>query len=288
MDPAAPQPPSQDSVLITGLPRSGTTMTCWLLNQLNAVVALHEPIQFAAYPETESISSILHHFIRETRAQLLRDGTAPSHAMQGRIESNPVSSSSSADPSRRVIHQHQIVAFTHVNSESFQLAIKHNAPFTAQLDQLEKHYTLAIIIRNPLALLCSWQTVPLPIREGRLPMGERYDESLRTCLSKLDDPLHRQIAILDWCFAKYQHAAHVYKYEDLIATGGRVLSSLFPSAKDLNVTLSSRNQNPLYPLHLSPSLANCLFDRSEAWRTFYTEEDILALVNHATESVTET
>jgi hypothetical protein len=276
-----PETAGPENVLITGLPRSGTTMTCWLINKLNDAVALHEPIRFSDYPDGRLISSILVDFIRETRAQLLREGTAPSHAMQGRIESNPISSISESDQQRRIIHRREIVHFGQPMSNGFQLAIKHNAPFTALLDSLSSEYPIAMIIRNPLALLCSWQTVPLPIRDGRLPMGERYDPHLRDQLSTLSEPLHRQIAILDWCFEKYRNkpANHLFKYEDLIATGGRQLASLFPAARDLNVELTSRNRNQLYPLHLCASLASELLQRSQAWREFYTEAEILALAN---------
>jgi hypothetical protein len=277
MLPASAESPVPENVLVTGLPRSGTTMTCWLLNSLRDVVALHEPIKFADFPDTQSVGSIVEEFIQTTRTQLLHEGTAPSHAMQGRIESNPVSSESDPDQPRRVIHNHQLVAFGKPNHNHFQLVIKHNAPFTALLEPLAQQYPLAVVIRNPVALLCSWQTVPLPIREGRLPMAERYDKDLRESLAGLSEPLHRQIAILDWCFDKYRSAQIHYKYEDLIRTGGRVLASLFPAAQGLNVELTSRNQNTLYPLHSCSTFARALLERSQAWRLFYSEAEILAL-----------
>ncbi len=277
----SPNNPLHANILVTGLPRSGTTMTCWLLNQLNNVVALHEPLRLSDYPDSRPLPSILRQFIQETRDQLCREGTAPSHAMQGKIESNPISSGSGTNQLRSVIHNHQLVDFGKRDGSEFQLALKHNAPFTALIDTLSTEYPVAVIIRNPLALLCSWQTVPLPIRDGRLPMAERYDAQLRDKLSTLKEPLQRQIAILDWCFQKYHNtsASHIFKYEELIATGGRQLASLFPGARELKVDLSSRNRNSLYPLHRSTALAHELIQGSDAWRKFYTEIEILDLAS---------
>jgi hypothetical protein len=267
------------NILVTGLPRSGTTMTCWLLNQLSDVVALHEPLRLSDYPDSRTLPSILKQFIQETRDQLSREGTAPSHAMEGKIESNPISAGSGPNQLRSVIHRHQVVDFGKPHSSDFQLAIKHNAPFTAMIDTLSAEHPIAVIIRNPLALLCSWHTVPLPIRDGRLPMAERYDAQLRDKLSTLKEPLQRQITILDWCFQRYHNtsASQIFKYEELIATGGRQLASLFPGARELKVDLSSRNRNSLYPLHCSKTFAHELIQGSHAWRKFYTEAEILDL-----------
>jgi hypothetical protein len=266
-------------VLLTGLPRSGTTLICWLLNKLPNVVALHEPLQLRSHPETMSVPSILNEFIRETRAQLIREGTAPSHATQGSIESNPISTPTESGQSRIVVHSHQIVFFGKPKTADFQLAIKHNAPFTALIEGLCTIYPMGAIIRNPLALLCSWQTVPLPIREGRLPMAERYDKDLSKKLDSLKHALDRQLLILDWCFDKYRQLsdANIFRYEDIITTGGGTLSRLFPSAKGLKEELITRNRNTIYPLQSSARLAETLLNTSGSWRAFYTEQDIFSL-----------
>jgi hypothetical protein len=43
---------SENDVVLTGLPRSGTTLTCHLLNKLPDTVALHEPMQGVDYGDT--------------------------------------------------------------------------------------------------------------------------------------------------------------------------------------------------------------------------------------------
>ena len=245
---------SSENVLLTGLPRSGTTMTCWLLNKVSNVIALHEPILFKDYSSSLSLTSILEQFIINARTQLVTEGNAPSHAMQGKVHSNPISTPSKPRQNRSMVHSHQIVHFGKPSSDSFQLAIKHNAPFTAQLETLSQIYPLGVIIRNPMSLLYSWQTVPLPIREGRLPMAERYDKKLSQKLSSVENILDRQVLILDWCFQKYQqvNSANIFRYEEIVATGGRILSSLFPNALGLAVPLLSYNRSEIYPDYQVP------------------------------------
>jgi broad-specificity NMP kinase len=54
---------SRSIKLITGIPRSGTTLCCKLLNQRADVVALHEPINPGAMPQSytakEALDSIV-------------------------------------------------------------------------------------------------------------------------------------------------------------------------------------------------------------------------------------
>jgi hypothetical protein len=267
------------NVMLTGLPRSGTTLTCWLLNKIEDIVALHEPLQLANYPATKPILSILDEFVRETRVQLMKEGTAASYAMHGRIDTNPISNLIDMSQDRQVVHSHQNVDFGKQTTDKFQLAIKHNAPFTALVNEISSEYPVGVIIRNPLALMCSWHTVPLPIGEGRLPMAERYDNTLSRSLCSINDKVKRQLTILRWCFEKYQSvpACNIFKYEDIIASGGRQLSLLFPKASQLNLRLSSRNYNSIYPLELRESLTNALIKQPEGWDQFYTEEEVSSL-----------
>jgi hypothetical protein len=206
--------------------------------------------------------------------------------MQGKIHSNPISTPSKPNQSRSLVHSHQTVHFGKPSSDSFQLAIKHNAPFTARIETLSQSYPLGVIVRNPLSLLYSWKTVPLPIREGRLPMAERYDKEFGQKLSSVEHILDRQILILDWCFQKYQQVipANVFRYEEIVATGGRLLASLFPNALDLTVRLSSRNQNEIYPHQSSSMLIERLMQGQRHWQAFYSEEEVVSMSRQAKEN----
>ena len=67
------------NVLITGTPRSGTTLLCSLLNKLPDTVALHEPMNVWEFPncrDAAAIADVIEGFCNETRKSLLEHGVA--------------------------------------------------------------------------------------------------------------------------------------------------------------------------------------------------------------------
>src|SRR5947199_3899761 len=82
---------SQRNVLITGIPRSGTTLVCSLLNKVPDVVALHEPMDvwdFAGARDAASLASIIENFCAQSRRSLREDGFAISKHIGGEIRDN--------------------------------------------------------------------------------------------------------------------------------------------------------------------------------------------------------
>jgi hypothetical protein len=71
------------NVVLTGLPRGGTTLTCHLLNQLPDTVALHEPIPPGKFVglEEEAVLDGVEQFFR----RMWRRGVAFSKPLKGRM-----------------------------------------------------------------------------------------------------------------------------------------------------------------------------------------------------------
>jgi hypothetical protein len=61
-------------------------------------------------------------------------------------------------------------------SSNFHLFIKHPDRFSGRADHLVCRYRL---FRHPLAVLASWQTVDMAVRDDRLPLSERPHPDLR-------------------------------------------------------------------------------------------------------------
>src|SRR5438132_13379265 len=79
------------NVLITGTPRSGTTLVCSLLNKLPDVVALHEPMNvwdFANCHSRDDVVKIINDFCAEMRKSLHESGVAISKHAGGTIPDN--------------------------------------------------------------------------------------------------------------------------------------------------------------------------------------------------------
>jgi hypothetical protein len=69
--------------------------------------------------------------------------------------------------------------------------------FTALLPILAQRFPVFAMVRNPLAVLASWNSVDIPAKQGRVPKAEIYDQDLVHRMSSIDDRLDRQLSLLD-------------------------------------------------------------------------------------------
>lgn len=270
-------------IILTGIARSGTTLTCSLLNMLPQCVALHEPMNPSSlvgvpfpYGYLERISA----FYKAQRVSLLEGGRAVSKARGGSIPDNPFESAIANDRLRPSTVQNQEVVFDKNLKEGFRLVVKHPNLFTATLPVLKDVYPCYAIIRNPLAVLLSWHTIHAPVNQGHLPYGEAFDACLKAALSAEPDRLERQIIILKWYFSQYAShllPEHVIKYEEIVASSGRVLAIIDPDAALLAEQLKSRNASPLYDAGLVDQLASRLLEDDSICGDFYGRSDIESL-----------
>lgn len=272
-------------IILTGIARSGTTLSCALLNKLPQCVALHEPMNPAdliAPTFPDAYLDAVGGFFATQRASLIAAGTAMSRARGGSVPDNPFESTPMATGLRASTVENQEIQFDKRLNPGFRLVVKHPNVFTATLDSLLTRFPCYATVRNPLASLLSWHSIQAPVNNGRLPFGEAFDPALKSMLEAEHDRVERQVVILRWYFSRYRTMlprAHVIRYEDLIASGGRALAIIDPDASSLDEPLESRNASKLYDVGLVRRLADRLVAKPEIYRDFYTTEDIAALGN---------
>ena len=265
--------------LLTGVPRSGTSLCCRLAGRLPNTVALSEPIQRYTYGgmETpEGASARISDFVEETRTRILTDGRAPSLHVGGRLDDNRIPSARTAAGLRRLESERGEIELGKPLSSCFTLLVKHNALFAALLPRLVESFSCLALVRNPLAVLASWQTVDLPVHRGRIPAGEELDAALRLALDREPDVLRRQLVVLDWFFARYD--AHlppenILRYEDLAETGGSVLFRRLGHPNAEPAELEDLNDNVIYAPSLVEGLLAAVHEARGAWSRFYRPED---------------
>jgi hypothetical protein len=171
-------------VVLTGVPRSGTTLTCHLLNQLDDVVALHEPMDVGAIgtlPPSQRLDRIAAFFV-EQRRSLLETGAAVTKNIGGEVPKNPIGEIKNDKGLRLSLGSHGSIAFNKSLPRDFTLAIKHPGYFTAELRLLVDHFPTFAVVRHPLSVLASWASCELPVHYGRAPAAERIDLELRARL----------------------------------------------------------------------------------------------------------
>lgn len=264
------------TLLLTGVPRGGTTLACRLLGQAADTVALFEPMPVDRLPtDPDAACAAIADFADDARRSLLRDGTAPSKVQGGNVPDNPFAAPEPGGSQRRLLVEQARLVLDRPPAPGFTLVVKHNAAFTALLPRLAARWPVVALVRQPLAVLASWQTVPVPVSEGRVPAGERLDPALANALAGEPDRLRRQLIVLDWCFSRYAQlpTEAVLRYEDMIATGGRALYRA-AGVVGPNQPLSPRNASPVYRQLDLETLADALRSCDGAWLPWYDARSI--------------
>lgn len=276
--------PKSNNILLTGLPRSGTTLVCHLLNKLSDAVALNEPIQVSRFPylgSHESICDEIEQYFATTRASIHNVGKVISTHVDGEVPDNSFTDKSVDSGLRRSTLRRGEISIDKPLREDFLLFVKHTAAFTAILEHLVLRFPVFAIIRNPLATLTSWNTVNVPIHLGHIPAAEDLDEELADALRVRDDVVERQLYVLAWFFGKYSQLLPeraVVRYEDIIETGGSALAIAAHAAGNLRENLKSKNRNEIYSRERMRMLAmRLLKSEGEYWK-YYSKDSVKKLL----------
>lgn len=273
------------NVVLTGLPRGGTTLTCRLLNQLPDTVALHEPIppgKFVGIDHEDVLDGVEQFFLR-MRRMIRRRGVAFSKPIKGRITGHDGNLSRAEEIRRRESRKvrrkksEKKIEIEKDLGRDFLLGIKSPGMFSALLPLLKGRFPCYAIVRNPLAVLASWESYDRSTRAGRQPAAERYDADLRYTLDSTEDRVERQLYLLSWYFERFVRELpeeHVIRYEDLISSGGKALSVVTPAAESLDEPLSNWNLNPAYDWGRMRSIGERLLEREGAYSRFYSRDSL--------------
>ena len=268
--------------LLSGVPRSGTSLCCRLAGELPDLVALSEPIRYREYGGMDSPPSAaarIRDFAGKARERLRGERRAPSVQVGGRLDDNRTAEGHTDAGLRRLRGGWGEIEVRKPLSDGFGLLIKHNALFAALLPMLTGTFTCLALVRNPLPVFASWQTVAFPVHRGRVPAGEAFDPGLRQRLDGEPDVLRRQLIVLDWFFERFE--AHlppedILRYEDLVESGGRALFRRLGHPEAAPVALESGNASRVYGGVDVDRLLTALLEAGGAWTRFYPPRDLEA------------
>ena len=293
-------------VAIAGIPRSGSTLACHLLNRIPDAVALHEPFSLSGlrpWPgapiDDESALAGIADFFALARASLRERGEVLSKHADGEVPDNPIGSDGGGSASLRTLARRfarrwsqgqelrrgrvvrGIVRVRKPLSKDFLLCVKHLSIFTGLLHRLVDRYPCFATVRNPVAVLGSWNSVEFAVSDGRSRAAERLDPALRRHLDRCADRGSRQIRLLDWYFERIARSLpreRVIRYEEVIETGGGVLASIAGTAPAVARALESRNRSADYDAGLVLGLGERLLASPGAWSAFYPPETVERLL----------
>lgn len=280
------------NVLLTGLPRSGTTLACELLNQLPDIVALDEPMVIGpsdqapsgadGHPDPELICDDIDRMLAEIRESIRTRKSTRSAHVHGRVLGAKFTDTADHEGLRTGLYARGQIHIDKPLSPSFLLVTKHPAAFTALLETLIERFRVYAMVRNPLAVWSSWQTIRFNVRDGHHGAAERIDLQLAATLASIEDRIDRQFHLLTWFYEKFSTLLpehRVIRYESLVQSRGKALRAITSDASRLDEPLENRNNADIYDRQEMRLLAKRLLSTEGPYWRFYTKESVRQLVD---------
>jgi hypothetical protein len=274
---------NHSNIILTGLPRSGTTLSCHLLNKLDNSVVLNEPV--IAIDSIETACQQITAFFEHNRQSILNQKQAMCFHVNDTVPDNIFGQHRNEQGLRIKLQtiNREVMTITKNLTTDFTLCIKDNAKFSIVLDKLINDFACYAIIRNPLAVLASWNSVQAPVNTGYINAAEKLEPVLFKKLQAIPDKIDRQLMLLAWFFNQYNSIlpkSHIIYYEDIINSSGKALTLIIPSANQLSDPLANKNANELYDKQLMHILAKKLLATDAIYWDFYNKDDVLSLINN--------
>jgi hypothetical protein len=272
-----------ENILLTGIPRSGTTLACRLLCDFSQTIALNEPMDQRQFsnPHLAKINIIKH--FKTFRKSLLTTGTAVARTKGGVITDNAYTPDSL---NRERVVERTSISFNKPLNSDFTLIMKHCAEFSLLLPELRTTQNIYAIIRNPLALLGSWASVNVPVSRGKVAKSAQLNPELNAALENMGDKLlERQLFILSWYFGQFQDIStdHIIRYEDLVKTPIKYLSPLAGGEFNSPIsTLQNKNTNASYNKKYLKLISEVLLNSEGNYWKYYTKDNVKELLQKMT------
>ena len=236
-------------LIITGLPRSGTTLAAAVIDQAPDSLCLSEPdghldLMSRAASAEDFVTSLCEEF-DAVRRTILGGGSVLDRR---RADGAPITNYFSdplPDGRREAVFATRGVSRSGLSAD-FVLGVKHNALYVAVLPEIVNsgQFRVIAIVRDPVAVLMSLRTLDLPISRGRLPAGERFWPAL-AALGRADlDLTDKQIRICDLLLHRFGLLADriaVIPYEVFVADPAQLLAAAqIPQPAPFRVSSISR------------------------------------------------
>jgi hypothetical protein len=245
-------------------------------------VALDEPFYRPTIAATSAgdFPQLVEDSFRRFRQSLVENGEAPCTVGAGGLENHYDGRQSSTGLRERVVSAGMLKASKPLGA-NFRLVVKHTMPFTGMIEELRQRYPVRVIVRNPVAILASWNTIDASYWDGLPPAyASHLCGNMPWLIKAARDRIERQVVLLDWHFEKYLPLlpdGSVIRYEDVIESGGAALERFSPAAGALSVKLSSQNANTAYDSDLIDKIKISLQRLGGVMWHFYARDEANAL-----------
>jgi len=238
------------TTLIAALPRSGSTLLCTLLSQQPDTLALAEPMRTQRFASPDLAWAAVDRLIPVVRKQILTEKVAPMRARAGKATDNFMNAPKAGGGPRPNEARLQLVKVEQPLSPDFHLYLKHPTLFTALIPTAAgKAHPIIGLVRAPLAVVASWETVMLSVRDGRATAAEMLHPGLKTYLDDAPSRYGRQARLMEWFLQRLAQLprAAIIRYEDLVVDPSTTLAQVHPGAAVAMKPLKQSTINDRYP-----------------------------------------
>jgi hypothetical protein len=263
--------------LITGIPRSGTTLlTSTLASSLEAVVFSEPNWLKPIRAEAATAQSFTDLFVK--KIDTLRNDIKNKQFIE--LKSSQFQS---GQPSNYYIRGENGKIISDKSEQAVKLnpdlcqatfVIKSNAQFTACLNQLINTgaFSIHCIVRNPVAVVMSWRSLNIPVSNGNMKIAEKYHPEYLTYIESANNLLEKQVLMADWFFCEYQKyhdSINLITYESLINELSQIIEQQFDLNDVLIPKISNQNKSTHYNLSEDNEIRACFKDIGVFYKNFY-------------------
>lgn len=229
----APFRDSEPLLLVTGVPRSGTTLLARLCEGCPGTIPVIEPFAIQDFINSDRRSEdtlVLASRVSEVRRNIMDGVPVPTRGLADGAFSNFIEEPSENSGLRRDLGSWVTYAPLEPPQSDFLLVAKDVPIFSALLPELVGLVQIAATVRNPLAVLLSWSSVDLPVHYGTAPAAEWLSPWLARSLA---DPSlsmsERRLSLLGWWYRRLssvRNRINIVKYERMVESPERTVMEL--------------------------------------------------------------
>ncbi|MEW4267081.1 hypothetical protein ACLHWY_25470 [Priestia aryabhattai] len=251
---------TKKNLIVTGIPRSGTTLTTALVDSLSNSVCLSEPAwQGRFFKNTDDIKEVVQQIEDDfvnIRKKIVKQKPVEDRRDEGGLPlTNYIKYSNNGETKKNKDTKSFILD---VKNKNFLLGMKHNAHYTSILPQLAENnfFSVLAIVRHPIPTILSWHKVNFPISKGRLPGAEYFWPKIKKISSNNDPLLVKQVKIYDLFCKRYlslDDKIHLLKYETILESP-IILEKLTNKTYEREINLTNLNKNSHYNFEMSKEI----------------------------------
>ncbi len=226
------EPNAEKNLVITGLPRSGTSLLCRLLHGVDNSVVINEPTEVLDSLQNENKPFGLACYYQNARKQIRDNKEIENKVKDGEVIEDTA-----------VVDQRSMYT-PNVSDANFVLGTKTPLAYLFRISDISSvmpSATIVACIRHPYDTIASWKKTFDHLRLANVmafPINQNHDKwldgQLVTALKEIDvfESVVVKRALLWRALAEYllrqSHLCNVLKYEDLVEAPAEEISKWFP------------------------------------------------------------